>query len=95
MDVGHVDPADWLFDRWDLQALPRRTAVYDLACKPCDGRALQHIARPGDLGHPGPRWHFPRALLHLRFRRLHLLQSVFFFRLGDWALGRGPNMLLS
>jgi hypothetical protein len=31
MAVGHVNSADWLLDRWDLQALSRRTAIYDLA----------------------------------------------------------------
>ena len=78
MDAGHVDTADWLFDRWYLQALPRLTAIYDLAYKPCYGRAFQHAACPGDLGHTGPRWHLARALLLLRFRRLLYLQSVLF-----------------
>jgi hypothetical protein len=31
MDVSHVDAADWIRHRWDLQARPRRPAVHDLA----------------------------------------------------------------
>jgi hypothetical protein len=42
--VNHVDPADRLLDRRDLQALPSLAALYDLACKPCDNRAFQYIA---------------------------------------------------
>jgi hypothetical protein len=76
--VGHVNPANWLFDSWDLQALRCRTAIYDLASKPFKGRAFQYTARSGDLGHPGLRWHFPRALFLVRFNLLHLLQSVLF-----------------
>jgi hypothetical protein len=78
VDAGHVNAADWLFDRRFLQALPRRTAIYDLASKPRNGRAFQHASRPGDLGHAGPRWNLARALLLLRFCRLLLLQSVLF-----------------
>ena len=78
MDVGHVNAVDWLFDRWYLQALPRRTAIYDLACKPRIIRAFQHAALPGDLGHASPRWRLPRALFLHRFRHLLRLQSVLF-----------------
>jgi hypothetical protein len=78
VDAGHVDAVDRIFDRRYLQALPRLTAIYDLASKPRNGRAFQHAARQGDLGHAGPRWHLARALLLFRFRRLLLLQSVLF-----------------
>ena len=83
MAVGHVDPADWLLDRWRLQALPRLTTVDDLAWQPRQRRTLQHVARTGDDGYSCPRWYFPRALLRLRLRRLFLLQSVFFLHSGD------------
>jgi hypothetical protein len=76
--VGHVNSVDWLLDRWDFQAYCCRTAIYDLAWKPSDGRAFQYIARSRDLGHTGSRWNFPRALFILRSHRLHLLQSVLF-----------------
>ena len=86
MAVGHVHAADWLLDRRNLQALPRLAPVYDLAHKSCHGCALQHVARPADLRCQGPRWYHPRALLLLRFCRLHLLQSVLFSVLGPAAL---------
>jgi len=75
--ASHVDPADWLLDRWHLQALPRRSAVHDLALKPRHSRALQHIALPGDLGYRFSWWYSPRALLHICFLRVHPLQSAF------------------
>ena len=84
MAVGHVDPADWLLDRWRLQALPRLTTVDDLAWQPRQRRTLQHVARTGDDGYSCPRWYFPRALLRLRLRRLFLLQSVLFLHSGDF-----------
>ena len=34
--VGHVNPADWLFDSWHFQAFRCRTASYDLASSPCN-----------------------------------------------------------
>lgn len=68
--AGHVHTVNWLFDWRDLQTLPRRTAIYDLAYESRDGRALQYVTCPGDLGKPGPRWHLPWALLLLRFLRL-------------------------
>ena len=74
--VGHVNPTDWLFDRWGFQTLRYHAAIYDLARDPFEDRASQYIARPRDVGHPGSRWHFPLALLLLRFHRLRLLQSV-------------------
>ena len=91
MAVGHVHAADWLLDRRNLQALPRLAPVYDLAHKSCHGCALQHVARPADLRCQGPRWYHPRALLLLRFCRLHLLQSVFLF--GPWARGTNRDYL--
>jgi hypothetical protein len=91
--VGHVNPANWLFDRWDLQALRCRTAIYDLAWKPFNDRDFQYIARSRDRGHPGSRGHFPLALLLLRFRLLHLLQSVFFALKTGFCAG-GSSLLL-
>ena len=78
MVLGHVNPADWPFDRWNFQALRCRTAIYDLAWNPFNVRAFQYIAWSRDLGHPRSRWHFPLALLLLCFHRLHLIQSVLF-----------------
>jgi len=73
----HVDPANWLLDRWNLQADPRGPAFHDLAREPRDSCALQYIALPGDIGHPFPRRYFPWSFLHICFRRLPLIQSVF------------------
>jgi hypothetical protein len=45
--VPYVNPADWLFNWWDLPKGPRCTRVYDMAREPrcmCD---LQHFARSG------------------------------------------------
>jgi OPT oligopeptide transporter protein len=78
MAVGHVDPTARLLNRRDLQTLPRRAAVYDLARNPCHSRPLQHLALSGDIGYPCSRWYFPRAFLPLRFLRLHLIQSASF-----------------
>ena len=73
----HVDPANWLLDRWYLQADSRGPAFYDLAREPRDSRALQHVALPGDIGHPFPRRCFPWSFLHICLRRLPLIQSAF------------------
>jgi hypothetical protein len=78
MAATHVDPTDRILDLRDLQALPRRSPVHDLAQQSRLSCTVQHVAFPADLGFPFPRWYFPPALLHISFRRLHLLQSVRF-----------------
>ena len=74
----HVDPVNWLLDRWYLQEDSRGPAFYDLARESRDSRALQHVALPGDIGHPFPRRCFPWSFLHICLRRLPLIQSAFF-----------------
>jgi len=78
MAASHINPNDRIFDWWNLQALPRLSAIHDLARKPGHSRALQYPAQPGDHGYPFPRWYDPRTLLYICFRWLHHLQSVIF-----------------
>ena len=88
--AGHVDPANWILDRWHLQTHPRVPTFHDLAREPRDGCTLQHVAFPGDFGHPFFRWYCPRSLLHLCFCRLPLIQSellslkVLYFNADCW-----------
>ncbi|KAI0274442.1 OPT oligopeptide transporter protein-domain-containing protein [Russula aff. rugulosa BPL654] len=41
--VGHVNPADWLFDSWHFQTFRCRTAIHDLASSPCNGRVFNTL----------------------------------------------------
>ena len=73
----HVDPANWILDRWYLQADPRGSTVHDLAGDSRGNCAVQHVALPGDIRYPFIRRYFPCSFLHIYFRRLHRIQSVF------------------
>jgi hypothetical protein len=86
MAPRHVDPTDRLLDWRHLQAIPRRTAIDDLARQSGHLRDIQHHTRQGDSRYSGLRWYFPRPFLHLRFCRLLLLQSALFLPPGDFAL---------
>jgi hypothetical protein len=86
MAPRHVDPADWLLVWWHLQAIPRRTAIHDLARQSALLRDIQHNPCPGDSRYSWLWWYFPPPLLHLHFCRLLLLQSALFLPPGDFAL---------
>jgi hypothetical protein len=78
MAVNHVDPTDWILDRWDLQTLPRYSPVHDLARKSRHSCAIEYVTFPGNLRFPFTQWYFPPALFCICVRRLHHLQSVHF-----------------